>query len=218
MNDILNIIPAKYHGLALFVLAISPYITRALHSLMSGGGLRGIFAAIWLGTNTPLPKGTMENPAQIKLPLAITLLFAVATFALLMTSGCAHIQPGNDPLVVRVEQTETIAKTTFDQVLAIDNSNRIFFGKNAPDFHKFCEWLRAPQQISPGDSLTIGTNALPRCSAMLFSLDDVKRSYKLAGASSNDVFTALQTVTSAMGQANVWLTSGVATNSTPQIQ
>ncbi len=52
MDKILELVPAKYKALALFTLAVSPYISRAIHALMTGGGIRGVMKAIWLGTNT----------------------------------------------------------------------------------------------------------------------------------------------------------------------
>lgn len=57
MNDIpiLNLIPEKYRVLILVVISASPYATRAYHALSSGGGIKGVFSAIWLGTNTPKP-------------------------------------------------------------------------------------------------------------------------------------------------------------------
>lgn len=132
------------------------------------------------------------------LGLAAVLSLAVAS------PGCAHIQPGQDPLVVNVERTETVAKSTFDLVLNVDNSRREYFETNAPAYHNFCEWLRQPQTIEE-------TNTLPRATAMLMSLDDIKVSYKQARASSNDVYTVLATVTSTMKQASAWL--NIVTNS-----
>lgn len=124
----------------------------------------------------------------------------VALAAALFFMGCVPLAPGADPIVVRVEQTETVAKSTFDLALNVDNSNRAFFATNAPAYHSFCEWLREPQTVEE-------TNTLPRAAALLVSLDDVKLSYKASRASSNDVFTALATVTSAVNQANAWLTT-----------
>lgn len=143
-----------------------------------------------------------SSPAQSQgtLPLNLILFGAVVS---IFAAGCVGLQPGADPLVVRVEQTETVAKSTFDLVLGVDDSNRPFFATNAPPFHRFCEWLREPQTVEQ-------TNTLPRCSAMLLSLDDVKLDYKAARVSSNDVFIVLQTVNGAMAQANAWLT--VVTN------
>ena len=57
MDDLVKVIPEKWRGTALFVLAASPYITRAFHSLINGRGIRGTMSAIWLGTNSP----TMAN-------------------------------------------------------------------------------------------------------------------------------------------------------------
>jgi len=62
MDDIIHIIPEKYRGTALVLLAASPYITRAYHSVRNGGGLRGIINSIWFGTNTdPKLKAEIEE-------------------------------------------------------------------------------------------------------------------------------------------------------------
>jgi hypothetical protein len=54
-DDIVNLIPAKYRSDVLLLIALSPFITRAYCALRNGGGLRGVFSAIWFGTNTPKP-------------------------------------------------------------------------------------------------------------------------------------------------------------------
>ena len=56
MDDIIQYIPAKWRGTCLVLLAVSPYITRAYHAAVNGGGLRAILSSIWFGTNTPKPK------------------------------------------------------------------------------------------------------------------------------------------------------------------
>jgi hypothetical protein len=58
MNEIpgLNLLPEKIRGPIAFVLLISPYITRAYHAIVNGGGLRGVINAIWFGTNVPKDK------------------------------------------------------------------------------------------------------------------------------------------------------------------
>jgi hypothetical protein len=58
----LSFLPVEWRGTALFLLAVSPYISRAVLSLMRGGGIRGFFAAIWLGTNTPKIVDETVNP------------------------------------------------------------------------------------------------------------------------------------------------------------
>ena len=53
MDNVINLIPEKWQRTALLFLALSPYITRALHALYFGKGIRGVMAGIWLGTNSP---------------------------------------------------------------------------------------------------------------------------------------------------------------------
>ena len=66
MNDALseipglNLLPEKYRIWVLLAIAASPYLTRGYHALATGGGVRGIVSAIWLGTNTPKPKMPLE--------------------------------------------------------------------------------------------------------------------------------------------------------------
>jgi hypothetical protein len=112
--------------------------------------------------------------------------------------ACAHVQPGNDPLVVHVEQVQTTAKGAFDLVLNVDNANRNFYRTNAPGFHSFCEWLRVPTATSDGGTL-------PRASAMLWTLDAEKLAYKNGTATSNAVTTALVIVTESVNQAQTWI-------------
>ena len=119
--------------------------------------------------------------------------------------GCASLQPGADPLVVRAEQTEAIAKSAFDTVLNFDNSNRGFWATNSPAYHSFCEWLRQPQTVE-------ATNTLPRAAAMLISLDDIKLAYKISTVSSNALIEAITTVSAAAGQAQAWITISTSTH------
>ena len=59
MNEIplIKCLPEKYQGYTLaFIAAIiwaSPYLTRIYHALSTHGGLKGVWDAIWFGTNTP---------------------------------------------------------------------------------------------------------------------------------------------------------------------
>lgn len=117
-------------------------------------------------------------------------------------AGCAALDPGADPVVVRVEQTSTIAKGTFDLVLHTDHSARAFWKEKAPAFHEFCEELRTPTQV---DGIT-----LPRCSAALWSLDRIKRDYQAAappdkGDAKARVERSLAALAALTTQANAWL-------------
>jgi len=55
MNEIpgLNLIPTEHQGTVAFVLLVLPYLTRAYHAIVTGGGIVGIYRAIFFGTNTP---------------------------------------------------------------------------------------------------------------------------------------------------------------------
>lgn len=62
MNDILNsignFIPAKY----LPLVALLPLVGRSYDALKNGGGLKGLWRAIWLGRSTPeAPKQTTDT-------------------------------------------------------------------------------------------------------------------------------------------------------------
>lgn len=128
------------------------------------------------------------------------LIVGLLAFALV---GCASLQPGANPIIVRAEQAETTAKASFDLVLNLDNSNRSLFEVQVPAFHNFCEWLRDPQVVE-------GTNYLPRASAMLIQLDDLKLAYAGSTTTSNALLEGIITVETAATQASSWLT--VTTN------
>lgn len=87
-NDWLNFVPAQYHNLVLFLLAISPIIGRAIQALRKGGGIKGVCSSIWLGTNTPVTTSAkpVSDPAQTKLP-GMAAVFAILCLGILAT-GC----------------------------------------------------------------------------------------------------------------------------------
>jgi hypothetical protein len=130
-----------------------------------------------------------------------TLFLSVALFL----SGCAAVDPGEDPLVVNTERAETIAKGTFDLVMQVDASQHEFWRTNQPAFHNFVQWLREPQ--------TVESNTLPRCAAFILTVDNVKLAYKAGRASSNDLVTAGLTLNAAAIQAGSWL--NLVTNKPP---
>lgn len=139
----------------------------------------------------------------------LTGLVGISMLVFLAISGCVRLQPGADPLVVRVEQTETIAYSTFDMVLNVNNANRPFWRTNAPPFHSFCEWLRQPITVNV-------TNTLPRAAAMIMQMNVVKNDYKAGKAGSNAVNTILITLQSALNQASAW--SVIVTNNTVKLE
>lgn len=125
------------------------------------------------------------------------LTIALTAFIATIVVSCAILQKGEDPLVVRTEQAEALAKANFDLVLAIDNSDRGFWILKAPRFHQFCEWLRQPTPVWQ-------TNWLPRASAMILSVNNIKRDYIASKSYSNVLFSALITLESASTEAGAW--------------
>ena len=55
MNDIpiINFLPEAWRGWAVVVILAAPYVTRGYHALANGGGISGVWRAIWFGTNQP---------------------------------------------------------------------------------------------------------------------------------------------------------------------
>lgn len=125
---------------------------------------------------------------------SVLILFTI----LLVFVGCATLDQGADPLVVHVEQAETLSKASFDIVVTFDDSNRGFWITNAPAFHNFAESLRAP--------VTIGTNEFPRAIAMIYRVDQAKVAYQSDKSSSNTLLTVFATLTQAKQQADAWIT------------
>lgn len=134
---------------------------------------------------------------KLRQRLASTSVFVGVCLAVFI--GCRTVQPGSDLLVVRTEQALTTAGATFDFVLRLDNSHRVFWRTNAPAFHGFCEWLRTPLFYNY-------TNVVPRAVAMQLEVDDLKLAYKSAKSSSNSnaLFTALGTLSAAIAQSTSW--------------
>ena len=140
---------------------------------------------------------------KIDLVLLIGLLTCVGIFG-----GCTHILPGNDPVVVNAERTETMAKASFDAVVNFDNADRGFWRTNAPAFHNFCEWLRTPVPV--GGLST--TPTLPRGKALIYNVDQDKQTYAQLGGSTNALWASLKTLMSSVSQAQSWM--NIVTNKT----
>ena len=123
---------------------------------------------------------------------------------ILFLFGCATLNPGADPFVVRIEQGQSVAQSTFDFVLNLDNADRGFWKTNAPAFHQFCEWLRAPVVYS--------NSPLQRVIAIQANVQDLKVAYKSArdAGHSNTLFLSWTVLDTALGQAGAW--SQIVTN------
>src|ERR1051326_1289997 len=125
--------------------------------------------------NPPRPPApTFPSSAAVIFLIGLTSFFAV---------GCAPLQPGADPLLVRTEQIEKAAASTFDFLLNIDDANRDFYRTNAPQFHAAMEKLREKEDFH-------GTN-YPRSIAVVLRLNEVKTAYRTDRSNSNFLATAV---------------------------
>ena len=176
-------------------LTLPEYKILALWCIVGGALLSalGKFFGLLFAVDANPPNNATSQGS--KFPL---ILLAGSLALMAVGLGCAAVAPGNDPLIVRVEQVQTTAKGSFDLVLKVDDANRNFYRTNAPAFHQFCEWLRVPTGTTDG-------GILPRASAMLWTLDAEKLAYKNGTASSNAVITALSVVVETTKQTQVWL-------------
>lgn len=116
------------------------------------------------------------------------------SLSLITLIGCAKLQPGVDPLVVRAEQTESMAYNTFDAFLKLDdiaNANPEV-SKSWQSAHVFAQYLRKPIQS--------GTNTVPFGIATILSLNNVKLSYIAGTSSSNSLITAIGVVGTVVSQ------------------
>lgn len=142
------------------------------------------------------------------------LSLALAAVAAAVIIGCGTIQQGHDPLIVRVEQAETMAADTFDTVLRLNSVNRPFWRTNLPAFHEYCEWLRETQAVTfrlrssnaPGGFVT-RTAIATRSSAMVIELNEVKHEYRAGKASSNTLWGVYSALNSALAKASEWVSS-----------
>lgn len=62
--EISSLIPEPYRPWLLLIVALSPLVTRGLHALANGRGIKGSLSAIWFGTNTPTSKPTDQPPSS----------------------------------------------------------------------------------------------------------------------------------------------------------
>lgn len=190
-------IPPKYAAVSAFVFALSSWgkdLCLLIGDYMDDKKLNGSFK-----TETSLPDATSSTKAG-----GVTgLLVAFGAASLLFVTGCTALDPGSRAIVVRTEQSLTVADSTFDTVVRIDNSHRQFFQTNAAAFHAFAEWLRQPVTLAGL------TNSWPRGIAIIRSADTVKNAYKAQPTTNNyaALINSLATVEAATAQAQSWLLS-----------
>lgn len=82
--------------------------------------------------------------------------FILLPSSFILLSGCATIQPGNDPVLVNAERTTATAYDTFDSFFALERQNDSYVKAHAPAIHKFTNDLRrnAPKYLHTARALT----------------------------------------------------------------
>lgn len=71
-----------------------------------------------------------------------TRLLLLLVLILSLNSGCKTVLPGNDPVVVRAQQTEQIAFTTFDTYVHIEDKYRATLWNASHDFKMVADKIR----------------------------------------------------------------------------
>lgn len=145
LNQLLAFIPAKYRALLMLIIAASPYATRTIYALMSGRGLRGVFAAIWLGTNVPKGNATQAGPTDRTGSgvAAVSILLLMLGLAFLLPGCATKLDAGADPIEVRAEQTIGTAADLVDLFVHVEFDNEVLIKAKAPKVHAYAEWLRS---------------------------------------------------------------------------
>jgi hypothetical protein len=84
------------------------------------------------------------------------LFFLPLPFILLLATGCASTEPGQDPLVVHAERTTAIALDVMDAFLRIEHEHRALLDQAVPEIHRFAERLRrdGPQYLATARAAT----------------------------------------------------------------
>jgi hypothetical protein len=124
--------------------------------------------------------------------------YLLAMALAISVTGCATLNPGADPVVVRAEQSIKVAFDTFDTFLKMEKSNQARIRDKVPAVHEFAEWLRAP-----------GPNGSPRGIAIIESANTVKNAYKRNRSPENkaNLISALAAVEAAVSQTQKHLIS-----------
>lgn len=214
-------------GLALLVICSWKQNLTAENMTLAMGALTGGIGLIFARDNdvsseeagaTPAQKAAVQSiaaaataspPAATPAPSLAAKVGLVALLACglaLGLYGCAGVSAGSDPLVVRTEQLETMAYSTFDTFLKIDDTamkDASVSNAWASSAHPFAQYLRKP--------IVNGTNTVPFGIATVLSVDQIKLAYEAGTTTSNALTTALNALTATVAQASQY-TSLVNTN------
>lgn len=161
----------------------------------------GFFSRFWVGAFSA-PRSTTDMKSPSLFFYGILILWSIV----LVFVGCATLQPGADPLVVRAQQLETTADASFQLVVSVDNSDRGFWRTNAPAFHNFAEWLRTPVPTASNPNE-------PRGLGMILLVDADVLAYRANKSQSNILISAISDLSLVAAQAQAW--SAIVSAKTP---
>lgn len=118
--------------------------------------------------------------------------------SVLLLCGCASLQPGADPLVVRCQQAEATAFATFDTFVHLVADHEAKVKATVPAAFAFAEWLRAKQP-----------DGLPRGLSLVESLGTVRRAYAAnrTPAGKASLLSALASLQAAVAESQKHLTA-----------
>lgn len=88
-SKVLGLIPQKYAVTASAVMVAIPYVGKAIHALLNGGGLKGYLRSVWSGSATA-PQNQSAQPQKGTLGALGVLTFGLLTTALLGTTACQN--------------------------------------------------------------------------------------------------------------------------------
>lgn len=110
----------------------------------------GIALSLWEAREK---KPSDPAAASVANKIGLPLILAGAVFC----SGCAAILPGNDPVIVRAQQTREIAFSTFDTFVTLEYRNREALQKINPNFTDVADNIRvgAPKWFKSFDAVLV---------------------------------------------------------------
>jgi hypothetical protein len=132
-------------------------------------------------------------------------LWGIFILVAVLLHGCAAPDPNADPVVVRAEQTLSIAFDSMDTFLKIEKRNAELVKQKVPEVHAFAESLRA-RVVFDGREMARGISFIE-------SANNACLTYKRARAPDNraNLLTALKTLDSVLDEVKKHLASMPAT-------
>lgn len=156
-----NLLPVKYRWLIGAAVVLIPIIGRAYHAVVTGGGLKGIWTSLVLGTNVPKDVPTDAQPKTVASvsagKIGLIVVAGMLAFGILGCGGAGKLAPGGayaplpvvstnadtgivttnqvpaDYLLFQADSTFMVAYNIADAAFLLERNNRAFFWKISPD-------------------------------------------------------------------------------------